>query len=76
MANISVVQVASVPAKPIKPKKRLNIFLGMVLGGVTGLGLAFLSEYTGQGLSTPASAENRLGLPVLTTVSYKKRMGR
>jgi len=56
----------------VKPKKRLNIALGIILGAVSGLGLAFLSEYTGQGLSTPESAERRLGLPVLATVPLKK----
>lgn len=72
MANVSVIQAATVPAKPIKPKKALNILLGMILGAVSGLGFAFFSEYSSQGLSTPESVEKRLGLPVLTTVSYKK----
>jgi uncharacterized protein involved in exopolysaccharide biosynthesis len=72
MANISVVQVAAIPAKPVKPKKLLNIVLGIILGAVAGLGLAFFSEYTDQGLSTPERAERRLGLPVLATVPYKK----
>ncbi len=72
MANVSVIQAAAVPAKPVKPKKTLNILLGIVLGAVSGLGFAFFSEYSSQGLSTPESVEKRLGLPVLTTVSYKK----
>ena len=72
MANISVIQAASVPAKPIKPKKALNIALGIILGAVSGLGLAFFSEYTNQGLSTPEGAERHLGLPVLGTVPFKE----
>jgi uncharacterized protein involved in exopolysaccharide biosynthesis len=72
MANVSVIQAATVPAKPIKPKKALNILLGIILGAVSGLGFAFFSEYSSHGLSTPKSVEKRLGLPVLTTVSYKK----
>ena len=75
MTNISVIQAASVPAKPIKPKKALNIALGIILGAVSGLGLAFFSEYMNQGLSTPESAERRLGLPVLGTVPYKEGQG-
>ena len=71
MTNISVIQRAVVPAKPIKPKKRLNVALGIVLGALTGLGFAFFSEYTNQGLSTPESVERRLGLPVLGTVPFK-----
>ena len=72
MANISLIQPASVPSKPIKPRKGLNIVLGILLGAFGSLGLAFFSEYTGQGISTPESAERHLGLPVLTSVSYKK----
>jgi uncharacterized protein involved in exopolysaccharide biosynthesis len=71
MANISVIQAAAVPSKPIKPKKALNIALGIILGAVSGLGLAFFSEYTNQGLSTPESAERHLGLPILGTVPYR-----
>jgi uncharacterized protein involved in exopolysaccharide biosynthesis len=72
MANISVIQAADEPLKPIRPRKKLNIIIGIIVGAVSGLGLAFFSEYTAQGLSTPESAERRLGLPVLGTVSYRR----
>jgi uncharacterized protein involved in exopolysaccharide biosynthesis len=71
MANIAVIQKAIVPAKPIKPRKGLNIALGIILGAMSGLGLAFFSEHISEGLSTPESAERRLDLPVLTTISNK-----
>src|SRR4030042_2442147 len=60
MANISVIQAATAPAKPIKPKKALNILLGIVLGAVSGLGIAFFTEYRTQGISTLEHAEKRL----------------
>ncbi len=71
-ANISVIQEATVPVDPIKPKKRLNIALGIILGTVAGLGLAFVAEFTSQGMSTPEEAERRLGLPVLATIGVKR----
>ncbi len=71
MANIAVIQKAIVPAKPIKPRKGLNIALGIILGAMSGLGFAFFSEHISEGLSTPESAERRLDLPVLTTISNK-----
>jgi uncharacterized protein involved in exopolysaccharide biosynthesis len=72
LANISVIQAAVVPSKPIKPKKGLNILLSVVLGAISGLGFAFLSEYTSQRFSSPDSVEQRLGLPVLVTIPVKK----
>jgi uncharacterized protein involved in exopolysaccharide biosynthesis/uncharacterized protein YgiM (DUF1202 family) len=68
-ANISVIQKAIAPVKPIKPRKGINIALSIILGLISGLGLAFISEHLSQGLSTPESAQKRLGLPVLTTIS-------
>ncbi len=70
IANISVIQEAVAPVKPIKPRKGLNIALSIILGLLSGLGLAFFSEYLSQGLSTPESAQRRLGLPVLTSFSF------
>jgi uncharacterized protein involved in exopolysaccharide biosynthesis len=71
MANVSVIQSAAVPVKPVKPKKLLNVALGIVLGAVSGLGFAFFSEYTSQVFSTPESVERRLGLSVLATIARK-----
>ena len=72
LANVSIIQTAAVPAKPVKPRKLLNIVLGIVLGAVSGLGIAFFAEYTTQVFSTPESAERRLGLPALTSIGLKK----
>jgi uncharacterized protein involved in exopolysaccharide biosynthesis len=72
LANISTIQAASVPVKPIKPRKGLNIALAIVLGAVAGLGFAFFSEYSSQGLASPEAAERHLKLIVLATVSKEK----
>jgi uncharacterized protein involved in exopolysaccharide biosynthesis len=73
LANISVIHAAAPPPKPFSPKKKLNIALGILFGGLSGLTLAFFSEYASQLLSTPEDVERHLGLPVLATVSYKKK---
>ena len=72
MANISVIQKAIVSPAPVKPKKMLNIALAIVLGMISGLGLAFLSESNSQSFSTPEQVENRLCLPVLAAIAYKE----
>jgi uncharacterized protein involved in exopolysaccharide biosynthesis len=72
IANISLIQAPAVPQKPVKPKKLLNIILGILLGAVAGLGYAFFSEYSAQSFSTPEQVERRLGLPVLTSIALKE----
>jgi len=72
MANISVIQPATVPVTPVKPKKKLNILLGAIFGAVSGIGVALLSERASQGLSTPDTAEKRLNLRVLAAIPYKE----
>ena len=72
LANVSVIQAAAVPAKPVKPRKRLNIALGIIIGTVSGIGFAFFAEYTTQVFSTPESAKRSLDLPVLVSIGLKK----
>jgi uncharacterized protein involved in exopolysaccharide biosynthesis len=73
MANIVVIEEAAVPTIPVEnPKVKKIVLAGLLLGAVLGFGSAYLSEYLSQGLSTPESAERRLGIPVLATFPYKK----
>jgi uncharacterized protein involved in exopolysaccharide biosynthesis len=71
MVNISVIESASVPTRPVLPRKTLNILLAMVFGAAAGLGLAFLVEYLRSGFLTPESAGRSLGVRVLGTVPYR-----
>lgn len=72
LSNISVIQSAEVPAKPIKPKKKLNLFLGLLFGMFAAFGSAYVLENVGQTFSDPETVEKYLGLPVLLTVSSKE----
>ncbi|MDD2336191.1 MAG: GumC family protein [Geobacteraceae bacterium] len=73
LANISVIQPATIPVAPIKPKKGLNILLGIVFGTLSGIGYALFSERNSQGLVSPEIAEKRLNLKVLATIPYKDK---
>ena len=42
IGNISVIQEATLPSKPVRPRKRVNLIVGAFVGLVLGLGLAFL----------------------------------
>jgi len=68
MANVSIMQSALTPFKPISPKKGLNIALAIFLGGFGGLGLAFFSEYLDDSLEKPEDVEQSLQLPVLASI--------
>jgi uncharacterized protein involved in exopolysaccharide biosynthesis len=70
-ADIRVIQAADVPVKPITPNKGWNLLLGMLLGAVAGLGVAFLSESMSESFSTPGIAEKQLALPVLATIPHR-----
>ena len=71
MANLSIIQPASVPAKPIKPKKALNILIGIVVGIVGGIAAAFLSSYLHEGYTRPEEAARDLGIPILASIRYR-----
>ena len=71
MTNISVIQTASVPIFPIKPRVQINLLIGFLLGLLLGVGIAFLSEFLSQTFSTPESVERTLSMRVLAVVPYQ-----
>ncbi len=71
MANVSVIQAASVPIGSIKPKKSLILSFGMVLGLLGGTAWAFVSEFFLGGYTRPEQASFEQGIPVLASISLK-----
>ena len=72
MTNISVIQKASTPIFPIKPRVQFNLMLGFFLGIFLGIGLAVAAEFLSQTFSTAESLERSLRLPVLAIVPQQK----
>ena len=68
MANVTLMQAALIPLKPVSPKVLLNIVLAIFLGGFGGLGLGFFSEYLDDSLERPEDVERTLQLPVLASI--------
>jgi len=66
--NIRIVDGAEVPRYPVKPKKRLNIILAIIVGLVTGIGLAFFFEYLDNTIKIPEDVEKYLNIPFLGPV--------
>jgi capsular exopolysaccharide synthesis family protein len=72
---VSVVDRAEIPASPIEPRKRLNYFLGLFGGLVTGLLLAFVAESLDDTLSSSEELEQCTALPVLCSVPLEQVAG-
>ncbi len=72
--TIKIINPAIVPAKPLRPNVRFNISLAAVLSLLTGVGLAFLLDYSNQSIKTAEEVEQVVGLPVLTTIHDLGRM--
>ncbi len=68
IANIQVVDPATIPIEPVKPRKLRNLILGGLLGGMLALGAAFLRESLDTRLRTREELLEITGLPVLAAV--------
>jgi len=68
IANVSVLESAIPPLKPVSPKVRLNLALGAFLGMFGGFFLAFFMEYLDDSLDRPEDVEQSLNLPVLVSI--------
>jgi capsular exopolysaccharide synthesis family protein len=62
MVSLSIVQPAVAPRDPVPVHHALNIFVALFVGGVAGLGLAFLLEYYDHSLKVPEDMEDKLGV--------------
>ena len=71
ISNISIVQPPTYPIKPVRPRKLLNIILGLFLGIFGGIGLAFISEYMDHTFKKPEDITEKLNLPILATIPRK-----
>lgn len=63
--NIRVIDRGEVPMTPIKPRKKLNLLLAIIVGLVTGIGLAFFFEYLDNSIKIPEDVKQHLNIPYL-----------
>jgi capsular polysaccharide biosynthesis protein len=69
--NVSVLAEATATEgqAPIKPKPLINIAIALIIGIMTGVGLAFLLDYLDNTIKNEQEIENILGLPVLGVIA-------
>ena len=70
--NISIVDPAEVPQKPVWPLPLFNLMIGLVAGAFLGMLVAFLRERLDDTVRTPDEVERRLGLPLVGLVPLVK----
>jgi non-specific protein-tyrosine kinase len=64
-----ITERATAPSSPIKPRPVLNAMVAVVVGGLVGVGLAFLLEYLNESVETKEELERVLKtVPVLGTI--------
>ncbi|MCK4244034.1 MAG: GumC family protein [Candidatus Omnitrophica bacterium] len=68
ITNMRLVEPAVTPEIPIKPKKMLNLILGIIMGLMTGIGFAFFLQYLDRTIKTPEEVDQYLGLPILAAI--------
>ncbi len=73
---ISVVQPATVPDAPVRPRKMVNTLLAAMVAGMLGVGFVFLREYLDTSVKAPEEAEALLQAPVLGQIWLEKNMAK
>ena len=70
ISNINIVDPAIMPRIPVKPKKAMNLLLGLIVGCAFGLGLVFFLEYLDDTIKDADEAKRVMGLPILAVVPH------
>lgn len=63
--EVQVVDTATLPEQPIKPKKALTMALSLILGIICGAGFVIARSMLNRKIRTADDVEQQLGLPVL-----------
>lgn len=75
IADAAVISRATPPPEPVGPNLRQNLVIGVALGLLLGLALAFLVDAFDDSLKTPREAEVLLELPAIGLIGYSPDRG-
>ena len=66
--EVQVIDEATLPEKPIKPRKALTLAIALVLGLLGGSGFVIAQELLNRKIRTATDVKNELQLPVLGVI--------
>ncbi len=72
--NIHVVDLARPPKVPVRPQKLLNITVGLVVGLILGVTLAFVKEALDNSIKSIEEAERVVNAPALAVVPLEREI--
>jgi len=64
-SNIRVIDVAEVPTVPVRPRRTLNVMIGLAAGLFFGIGLAFFQDYMDSSIKSVDDVNRYLNIPTL-----------
>src|SRR5581483_10172246 len=68
LSMVKIIDDAEPDSKPVRPRKPLNIAVGLIVGLLMGFGLAFFIEYLDTSVKTIDDVERTLQAPVLGVI--------
>lgn len=71
--NIRIIDEAVVPEKPYKPRKLLNIAVGLAAGLLLGMIISLFAEFLSQTVKSAKEVEDILKLPLLGFVPHERQ---
>lgn len=74
--NIQIVDPASLPRAPIRPRPVRDIALGLVFGLIIGCGLTFFLDYLDRTVKTPEDVRQHVAAPLLAVVPQSETTAR
>ena len=68
ISNVTAIEHAAVPQTPIRPRKLLNLVIGLLIGLIGGFGSAYVSEYMRRSFVTREEVEDGLRRSVIAAL--------
>ncbi len=68
IGNIRIIDPARIPYRPIRPRKLLNLIIGLIVGCSLGVGLALFLESLDRSIKTIEEVEKYTGLTVIGSI--------